>query len=589
MTSPDAGRKGTRRRTILLVLAGLAVVLVAAAAWVGVRAVLLKAELESLVPLAADLQNAMAARDVDRVSELFGEVDAHAATAAGLSGDPVWTAAEVVPCIGANLAAARIVSVQLHSIAAAAAPLVGTLQQTDSSAGAGFDIELLSQLGGPVAETADALSAARAAFAELDTRQLVPQLGSGVQRLAAAVDLGAASVEPIAPAVQALPWILGAHGERNILVMLQNSAELRTGGGITGSFALLHADDGAITLVDQADSGEFPGLTSPIRPLPASTKALYGDRVARFVQNTSMLSDFSSTAELATAWWATRSDVVPDAVVSLDVPTIAALLAVSGPVQLPSGAELTTDNLIQRMLTDVYLSLDREQQTAFQQELTATLFSTVFSRHLDTLALVDSLTPSIEEGRISMWSSDPDVEALLSDSAFAGQRARQLAAGPGAFAVYLNDATSGKMGTFLGVSLSAGRAQCRVDGMTDVVVTATLTNNAPSDAGGALPWWVTGGGIEGVPPGDIATNLSVAAPAGAYFGGVSVGADRLQSADIEDEGFPTSSAEVTLRPGESKAVDFRFVVDLPEDVAPTILHTPLAYSPTVDVVSPGCG
>ena len=63
----------------------------------------------------------------------------------------------------------------------------------------------------------------------------------------------------------------------------------------------------------------------------------------------------------------------------------------------------------------------------------------------------------------------------------------------------------------------------------------------------------------------------------------------MWSTDLEDEGLPTSAVELTLRPGESKAVEFRFVIDLPGDVAPTILHTPLAFSPTVDVVSAQCG
>ena len=146
MTSPDATRKVASRRTLLLVLGALAVVIVAAVAWVGVRAVLLKGELESMVPLASELEGAVAARDMDRMSQLVGEVGAHAATADGLSGDPVWRAAELMPGVGANLTAARVVSSHLHSVAAAAQPLVAAMQRRRGRGGAGFDVELLSQL-----------------------------------------------------------------------------------------------------------------------------------------------------------------------------------------------------------------------------------------------------------------------------------------------------------------------------------------------------------------------------------------------------------------------------------------------------------
>jgi hypothetical protein len=40
--------------------------------------------------------------------------------------------------------------------------------------------------------------------------------------------------------------------------MVQNSAEVRTGGGITGSFILLRADGDRLAVVDQVDSSMFP-------------------------------------------------------------------------------------------------------------------------------------------------------------------------------------------------------------------------------------------------------------------------------------------------------------------------------------------
>lgn len=592
MTPPDAprsrdvGRK-TTRRTILLVIAGVVAVLIAAIAWVGVRGMLLKNELEAMVPLASQIEDALGARDLARVDDLIGDLRAHAAEADALSGDPVWRLAELTPGVGANLTAARVVSAHLHSISSAAAPVVDILTSPGSSGDAGLDVGLLARLGKPLQQTSSAFSAADSALAELDTAALLPPLAEGVQRLRTMVSEVAPPLATIAPAAQALPSMLGQDGPRNLLVMLQNNAEVRTGGGITGSFALLRADQGELTLVDQVDSSEFPGGSEPIAAVPDSTTELFGDQFARFVQNTSMTPDFTLTAELAKAWWATSSDQEPDAIISLDVPAIAALLRATGPVQLPEG-ELTADNFVQVMLQDVYLALDRDQQTAFQQRVTAAVFASALSGDTDVLALMDALAPPVDQGRISMWSADPDIEGLLEDSVFGGERTRHSMAGEGAFAVYFNDATTGKMGPFLDVSLDVGREQCRTDGLTDAVVTVTLANTASPDAGQTLPWWVSGGGIEGVPPGDISTAVSVAAPPDAFFGGVSVDGQQLPSTDVVDQGFPTSGAMVTLHPGETKSMQFRFTVDLEQRADLSLLHTPLVSEPEVTASGSGC-
>ncbi|GAA5208690.1 DUF4012 domain-containing protein [Microbacterium kyungheense] len=587
-TSGDIGRKRKTRRNILLVLTGALVALVGATAWVGIRAVLLKSELEAMLPVASRIEEAVGTRDLSGLGDLVGNLRGHAAQAEALSGDPIWRIAELIPGLGADLTAARVVSSSLHDIATAAGPLVDVLATANTAGASGLDLELLARLGGPLQQTSTAFSAAETDLARLDTSVLVPQLASGVERLSATVSAAAQPIATITPAVRALPSMLGADGPSNLLVMLQNNAELRTGGGITGAFAMLRSDHGTVTLVDQTDPGEFPGLPQPIAAVPESTTELFGDQFARFVQNTSMTPDFALTADLVSAWWKTRSDQAPDAIVSLDMPAVAALLKATGPVQLPAG-ELTADNFLQVMLQDVYTALDRDEQTAFQQQVTAAVFASALSGDVDALGLMEALADPVDDGRVSLWSADPDIEELLRESAYGGPSARQADAEPGAFAVYFNDATTGKMGPFLDVALGIGRAECRSDGLTDAVVTVTLTNTAAADAGTTLPWWVSGGGIEGVPPGDIATSVSVAAPTDSFFAGVSIDGEQLPSTDVKDAGYPTSAVTVTVHPGETKTIEYRFTLELDQGLVPSLLHTPLITDPEIVVTNPSCG
>lgn len=590
MTAPLAGRRRVSRRTILLISGAAALVLVGLAAWVGVRAVLVKDQLEAMAPVAAELQEAAVARDLTRVESAVSELADRASEASALSGDLVWRAAEFIPVLGPNLGAARVVSTELDTIATAVEPLVtGLGAAAASNDGGGFDIDRLAELAPAVQRTSDALSGAASALGDINRDALMDPLAEGVARLAELTSQSAPIAASLASATSVLPPMLGADGERHILVMLQNSAEVRTGGGITGSFVLLRATRGDLELVDQADGGQFPAHAQPIAPVPESTTELYGDRVARFVQNTSMPSEFAVTAELVRAWWATHSDVAPDAILSVDMPTVSALLSATGPVPLPDGSELNADNLVQRVLVDPYLTLDVEEQTVYQRELTRALMAGILTKDVDVMAWAEALAEPVEQGRISLWSAHADEAARLVDGPLGGPAARHRAAGDDAFAVYFNDATSGKMGPYLGISISAGTAQCRPDGKREVAVTVSLTNGAPPDAGSVLPWWLTGGGLEGVTPGDIATNITVSAPAGSFFGGVRVDGARVASTDVEDAGFPSSAAATTTSPGETHEVEFRFVMDSDRDFPPVVLHSPLVYPLEIALVPVDCG
>jgi hypothetical protein len=333
-------------------------------------------------------------------------------------------------------------------------------------------------------------------------------------------------------------------------------------------------------MVDMADSSRFQPTSDPILDVPSSTLDLYGNRVGTYVQNATTTADFTMTADLVTSWWSTISDVEPDAVISIDPELIAALLAVTGPVALEDGSEITTDNAVERLLVEPYFRFDVEDQTTYQQESTARLMTHILGASIDVVTWLQVLSEPLEQGRISVWSADSDEQKVLSRTQAAGPLGRHEQAGDDAFAVYFNDATAGKMDPFLKVALSTGAASCRSDGLIETAIGVTLTNDAPLDAGTVFPWWVNGGGLEGVEPGTIATNVTVAAPSGSFPGGVTLNGRSVVSSDVDDLGFMSSLAQATVAPGESATLEFRFLHEGDEtDAHPTLLHTPMIHSP----------
>src|SRR5690606_37887438 len=159
-------------------------------------------------------------------------------------------------------------------------------------------------------------------------------------------------------------------------------------------------------------------------------------------------TDFAVTAELATAWWLSRGGQAPDSVIAADPLALHGLLAATGPVALADGSELTADNLAQRVLVDPYLLMDADGQTRFLQSATTPVFDRLTSIAADPITWVRALAGPVAEGRLSLWSSDAGAQQAIDDTVLAGPAGRLASAGPDAFAVFLNDATGGKMDTF---------------------------------------------------------------------------------------------------------------------------------------------
>lgn len=578
-------RRGASTRTIVLVSVGLLAVLFAGMVWLGIRTLQVRDELQALAPIARELESVAASRDLDPLKDLAAGAAAHAQRAAELTDDPIWAIGEAVPLLGSNFTAVRVVSQQLDAVASSGVqPLLDLLEATQaaSSPEDGLDLAVIQDAQQPLAKAATVFATADAELAGLERESLLPVVAAPIDDVSEALGAAAPMIEAIARASEVLPGMLGVDGPRSILVMLQNNAELRTGGGITGSFVLLSAVDGHVTLVEALDSSAFRRTKEAVVPVPESTEALYGDIVGRYVQNTTMTSDFVLSAHLAGTWWERATGETPDTIVSIDPLVLSALLDEVGPATLPDASALTADNLIDRLLVEPYLTLDPVEQTVFQREVTDTVLTHLLHEGIDPLGWAAALRDPIDEGRVSMWSAHPEEQALLADGALAGPSVRHAEAGPTAFAVYLNDTTGGKMDSYLDVRVGASAVACRADGHEDVVVAVTLKSSAPADAATRFPISMTGGGRWGTPAGRIDTDITVAAPPGSFFAGATKDGQIVPSVDVVDNGFPSSLVQLELAPGEERTAYFRFIASEPEEISPTVLTTPLLHPATID-------
>lgn len=566
-----------RRRLITASLVLVLLLVGGAAVYVGVRAMQAREQLAAAADAAATASAALASGNVDNAAAAIAEMTDRAARA-DVSGDPLWRLAEAVPGAGPNLAAVRVVA---DGLARLGGDVAGPLLQTSRDLG-GADLPAAVAV-----LAADAASVATADAARADVSAEVAALDRGpllaeVSRAVDALDGVLAQAGPVtagaAQAAALLPSLLGEGEARTILVAVQNTAELRTGGGITGTFVLLDAENGRVSVAGIRDSAAFAPVAHPLLPLHAAEEESFGDGIGRFVQDASMTADFTLTARLASTWWQGATGVSPDAVVSVDPLVLAAVLRATGPVDTADGP-LAADDVVDRLLVDPYLRLTPDEQSARFTDAVTAVFAALTDR-ADPLLLAGALREPLAEGRVSLWSAHPAEQEVIAGTSLAGPRARQERAGSDAFAVYFNDATGGKLTPYLSVGLGAVTQDCRPDGRRDVVVTVDLGSALPTDAATALPVSVTGGGIFGAAVGDIAPTVTVVTPPGWYPGGVRLDGDLVAGVAVADGERLAVTRRTDLSPGRTRTLSFRFTAPDGADVQPTLVHTPLLAEPS---------
>ncbi|HYI33697.1 MAG TPA: DUF4012 domain-containing protein [Glaciibacter sp.] len=544
-------------------VAGIALVLVVGAAWVGTRALLARDELQSAVPLATRIQDQVVAGDADGATATAADLRRRAGNAADLTSDPVWRAAEVVPLLGPNLTAVRELAAVADDISRrAVTPLTqiaGTVDLDSVKPVQGIiDVQPLVEAQPQIAAASAALNSAEARVRGIETDQTIGAVKEAAQTLHSAVTEAVKGTDILNRAAQIMPSMLGAAGPRNYILLFQNPAELRSTGGIPGALGLVHTENGRMDLTQQASTPDFPPQPSPVVPLPADTVNLYGDITGRSIQNINLTPDFTLTARLAQEMWRQQFGVQADGVISVDPVALSYLLGVTGPITLDTGDVMSAGNAVQLLLSDAYRRYPNpaDQDVFFANAATA-VFEAFARGNADPKEMIGALAKAGDEGRVLVWNANTQDQAVLADTTLSGslpvsdERATR-------FGVYLNDATGGKMGIYLKSQVGVGRANCPGSDGTSYGVSLDLTNTAPADAATSLPSYVTASGNFGVTPGNVRTIVSVYGAPGMRVEGITRDGTEVPYQPSADSGYPVSALSVELEPGQTTQLYFRW-------------------------------
>lgn len=586
---PPAARTAGR---IVLWLAVAAILLaVLAIGWIGVRGFLAYSHLASAQEKAPAIAEQIG--DLSAASDAIDELAGHTGEARELTSDPIWQGAEGVPWIGPQLAAVADVADALDEVVTGTAKPIAAVAD-------GFGVEafipvdgridtaVFAALAEPATGAADVATRAQAELADIDRAPLVAPLAGAVDDVDALVSQVASGTDALARASALLPTMLGSDGPRDHLLLVQNNAEWRSLGGIVGAATPLRADAGRIELGEQVAARDVEQYADSILDL-GEYAAIYQAKPGRFLQNVTQVPDFALTAELSREFMA-REGVDVSSVISIDPVALSYLLEATGPLQLPTGDELTSENAAQFLMNEVYLRYeDPDAQDAVFASAAAAVFQALTTGGVDPGALIGALGRAGTEHRLLLWSADEREQQILAETTLAGAPPRNDD-DTARFGVYFNDGTGSKMDYYIAPDVQVGWSGCGTGSTPRTLdLEVTLTNDAPADARTSLPEYITGGGGNGVPAGITRTVGEVYLPEGFEVTTALISTGRGFAGGMVD-GRQVLAYTIDLEPGQSETVTIsvRADTDITEAEAWVTPTADASVSPVVrNSCSPG--
>lgn len=494
----------------------------------------------------------------------------------------VWTApAALVPVVAQHRSAVvdlgQVGATGAHTVTAALDEIdLDSLRPQDGR----IDVAALEALGGPLGRVEAALVELQRATDAARSPWLVPRAVAALDDFTESIDEHLPSLERALDAIALAPQMLGAGEPRDYLVLFTTPSEARGLGGMPGSYAELHAVDGALSLGEVGRVSELDGRARDAGAVVHGHDeflAQYG----RFgydgpvgnaaFRNLTMSPDFPTVASIAADLYAQTTGREMDGVVVVDAVVFATLLRYTGPIQLTTLPEtLTTDNVTEFLLRGQYVAADGDTELradALGEAASQTFHQLIGGALPEPIGLARDMGPLVADRRLMMWSAHAEEQALLLDSTAAG--AMPALGGGNGWAVTVTNGSGNKIDSFL-----QGRASFAAStdgaGVTTSALQLELRNDAPAEG---LPRYVIGNPL-GLPNGTSRLYVSL-------YSATPLTSLRIDGAPTgvtlgQELGWHVASFYVEFAPGQARALEVHWAGEVVDPSRVVTFTQPLA-------------
>lgn len=449
--------------------------------------------------LKADASKVMTAVDTLKASVKSGEYDAAnqtAQTIQSLSNEmkdemesPLWSLASKAPVYGGDVSGAKaVVSVLSEVSDDALVPLTQALVSHPLSEmireDGSIDVEMVSDLlqsvqsAAPVMqECSDKLNA----VPKMKLEQLEKTLAPAKTKFSEINELfqKAAGLAPIAST------LLGVDGNRNYLIVAQNSAEMRSTGGFPGALGMLSIADGKIEMGDFGTPYDLMSDTTTL--VSEQENTLFN--ITQFDINTPRDSGVIPNFELVANIWATayaeKTGNQVDGVVAVTPSVVQDMLKIAGEITLSDGTVMNGNNATKVLESELYWKyLSMDVYSSENQDVCDALFSEAasktFKKTLGSLSgktlmsMAQTMMDDFKNQTVLIWMTNSDEQALIDEFNCTGKVGDDETE-PVTY-IYIGRVRASKIGWYLDATPTVGEPTKNADGTTSYQITLNLGN-----------------------------------------------------------------------------------------------------------------
>nr|WP_253941295.1 DUF4012 domain-containing protein [Microbacterium sp. SYP-A9085] len=392
---------------------------------------------------------------------------------------PLWEIAAGIPLVGQNVDAVRKATEATHILAEGAMPagvkLLSTLRLDKVSVkGGGINLKPIQEASSSLPEITDAFAKAQQKLDGIDRTKILPVVDKAIGSLFEIMDQAGPALENVQHYLPTLLKAAGVDEKRTYMLIFQNNAESRSGGGLPAATAIVTVDNGKVKLAAQTSTYSFP-RNQRVIDLPEDTLRLYEPDTFMGFGNFTRTPDFPTTAQTFDNLWFNTQGTRLDGVISVDPIVLSHMLKVTGPIATADGRTLTSGNVVEALLYDAYTRYPiNAQQDMFFADVASRVFDKVASGKWDVMKMLDQLQISVTEQRLHVWFARPAEQAMAVqlglDGALATSNEKTTEVG-----IFVNDAAYSKLEYFMKTKVNV---TCNADART-MTTSLTIANSAP--------------------------------------------------------------------------------------------------------------
>lgn len=350
-----------------------------------------------------------------------------------------------------------------------------------------IDLAAVESLRPPLVQTLDAVPEARAAVDELQDEELPGPIARRVRDLDDTLASATEDGEFLLEVLDTVPELLGADEPRRYFVLMQTPSEQRASGGIAGGYGELLVDDGRLELVRSGEANDLNQRQAvwELGEVAAEFERFAGNGPERFFQNVTNVPHFPTVGRTITTVYPQAGGAPVDGVISVDPHVLAALLSLTGPIDVPGWPEpINAENAVRTLLYEQYLRLDQAEGSQFITDTIEGTFQALQTRTLPSPGrIVAALSPMVQAERLKLYSSRPAEQALFEEMGAAGAIAE--VDGDYLQVVTLNNSAN-KIDWYQQRAISYDVVHDAVTDEVDATATVAITNGAPSEGASEL-------------------------------------------------------------------------------------------------------